>query len=377
MDPARARRAGARGVAVIALGLDTGLLTRVSLASTGGIEQKLINAVRPPPRARTGAESRRPLPVEGQMPSLAAPRNGSTAPPLTAESLRGKVVLVDFWTYSCINCLRSLPYVRAWADKYKDQGLVVIGVHAPEFAFEKDRPTCAKAVKDLGVDYPVALDNDYAIWRASTTNTGRRITSSMRRDSVRHHHFRRRRLRESEDVIPATCTWCLARAVTASRSASASPSTAKRLAPITAWIPTPTATARHRTAPVPVGAPGQRQRRAAVRNRVSSIPACRRTPSRSADPSSVASKRAIVIHRRRTPTEVAMSRIDETLAMDRRRFLRAALTGGALLVAGGALVIPRLFAADNTTVGKPGNVCWRSLPTTAATSARSWCRSWC
>jgi thiol-disulfide isomerase/thioredoxin len=76
------------------------------------------------------------------------------------------VVLVDFWTYSCINCLRSLPYTKAWAEKYRDQGLVVIGVHAPEFAFERDLGNVRKAVKDLGITFPVAVDNNYAIWRA-------------------------------------------------------------------------------------------------------------------------------------------------------------------------------------------------------------------
>lgn len=83
------------------------------------------------------------------------------SPPLTAEALKGKVVLVDFWTYSCINCLRSLPYVKAWAEKYHDQGLVVIGVHAPEFAFERDVSNVTQAMKDLGITYPVAIDNNY------------------------------------------------------------------------------------------------------------------------------------------------------------------------------------------------------------------------
>jgi thiol-disulfide isomerase/thioredoxin len=88
------------------------------------------------------------------------------SPPLTPEALRGKVVVVDFWTYSCINCLRAIPYVRAWYEKYKDQGLVVIGVHTPEFAFEKNVDNVKKAVVDLKIDFPVAIDNDYAIWRA-------------------------------------------------------------------------------------------------------------------------------------------------------------------------------------------------------------------
>jgi thiol-disulfide isomerase/thioredoxin len=86
--------------------------------------------------------------------------------PLTAKQLKGKVVLVDFWTYSCINCLRSLPYIRAWADKYKDSGLVVIGVHTPEFEFEQQLPNVEKAVRKFGITYPVALDSDKAIWDA-------------------------------------------------------------------------------------------------------------------------------------------------------------------------------------------------------------------
>src|SRR5712675_1604885 len=85
------------------------------------------------------------------------------SPPLTAQSLRGKVVLVDFWTYTCINWLRTLPYVRAWAEKYKDKGLVVIGVHTPEFEFEKDLDNIRRALKDMNVNYPVAVDSRHVI----------------------------------------------------------------------------------------------------------------------------------------------------------------------------------------------------------------------
>ncbi len=88
------------------------------------------------------------------------------SPPLSASALQGKVVLIDFWTYTCINWLRAQPYVRAWAEKYRDQGLVVIGVHSPEFSFEKDLNNVRRAVKDSGVDYPVAVDSGHAIWRA-------------------------------------------------------------------------------------------------------------------------------------------------------------------------------------------------------------------
>lgn len=189
------------GVAAIALGLDTGLLTRVSLASTGGIEQKLINAVRPAPAPERALKAGEPLPVEGEMPSLAGATGWINSAPLTTESLRGKVVLVDFWTYSCINCIRSLPYVRGWADKYKDHGLVVIGVHAPEFAFEKDPANVTKAVKDLGVDYPVALDNEYAIWKGFNNEYWPAHYFIDAQGQIRHHHFGEGGYRESEDVI--------------------------------------------------------------------------------------------------------------------------------------------------------------------------------
>ncbi len=161
------------GVVVISLGLDTGLLTRVSAASTAGLEQALLDRVRPPSPAPGGpsmtmaARGLPPgaLPVEGTLPSLAGATAWLNAPPLTAAGLRGHVVVVDFWTYSCINCLRAIPYVRAWAEKYRGQGLVVIGVHAPEFAFERNVDNVRRATADLHLDYPVAIDDDYAIWR--------------------------------------------------------------------------------------------------------------------------------------------------------------------------------------------------------------------
>ena len=189
------------GVAAIALGLDTGLLTRVSLASTGGIEQKLIDSVRPAPAPQPQLKAGDPLPVEGTFPSLAGATQWLNSPPLSTESLRGKVVLVDFWTYSCINCIRTLPYVRGWADKYKDHGLVVIGVHAPEFAFEKNPANVAKAVKDLGVDYPVALDNDYAIWKGFHNEYWPAHYFIDAQGRIRHHHFGEGNYRQSEDVI--------------------------------------------------------------------------------------------------------------------------------------------------------------------------------
>lgn len=189
------------GVAAIALGLDTGLLTRVSLASTGGIEQKLIDAARPSPPPAPVVKQGEPLPVEGEMPSLEGATQWFNSPPLSVQSLRGKVVLVDFWTYSCINCIRALPYVHAWADKYKDHGLVVIGVHAPEFAFEKDPQNVGKAIKDLGVDYPVALDNNYAIWKGFNNEYWPAHYFIDTQGRIRHHHFGEGEYAQSEDVI--------------------------------------------------------------------------------------------------------------------------------------------------------------------------------
>ena len=120
---------------------------------------------------------------------------------LTTAQLRGKVVLVDFWTYSCINCLRSIPYIEAWAEKYKSDGLVVIGVHTPEFAFEKDPSNVAKAVQDLKITYPVALDSNYAIWKAFNNQYWPAHYFIDANGEVRFHHFGEGKYDESERVI--------------------------------------------------------------------------------------------------------------------------------------------------------------------------------
>jgi cytochrome c biogenesis protein CcdA/thiol-disulfide isomerase/thioredoxin len=189
------------GVAAIALGADTGLLTRVSLASTSGIEQKLIDSVRPAPAAAPAPKPGASLPVEGELPSLAGATQWLNSAPLTPESLRGKVVLVDFWTYSCINCIRSLPYVNAWAQKYHDHGLVVIGVHSPEFAFEKDPANVAKAVKDFGITYPVAVDSNYAIWQAFNNEYWPAHYFVDAQGKIRAHYFGEGDYAGSEDTI--------------------------------------------------------------------------------------------------------------------------------------------------------------------------------
>jgi len=191
------------GVAAIALGLDTGVLARLSASGTSKVEQSLIDRIAPaasaPPQAAARPDGA--LPIEGQLPSLAGAVSWLNSPPLTAEGLRGKVVLIDFWTYSCINCLRSLPYVRAWAEKYKDQGLVVIGVHAPEFAFEKNIGNVANAVKELKLAYPVAIDNDFAIWRAFDNHYWPAHYFVDAQGRIRHHHYGEGEYAESEEVI--------------------------------------------------------------------------------------------------------------------------------------------------------------------------------
>ena len=202
------------GVVAIAFGFDTGFLTRVSLGNTAALEQGLVDKLRqgisnPQPRAsvvmdgpammqgggmmmagkpEAEAEAAK-LPPEGVMPPLSGAVEWLNSPPLTREGLKGKVVLIDFWTYSCINCLRSIPYVRAWAEKYKDQGLVVIGVHTPEFAFEKSVANVKNAVADLKIGYPVAIDSNYAIWRAFGNEYWPAHYFIDAEGRIRHHHF--------------------------------------------------------------------------------------------------------------------------------------------------------------------------------------------
>jgi thiol-disulfide isomerase/thioredoxin len=110
------------------------------------------------------------LPVLGNLPSLGGASTWLNSAPLSTTQLRGKVVLVDFWTYSCINCIRTLPHVCAWSEKYRDQGLVVIGVHTPEFGFEKDAANIGKAIARFQIDYPIAVDSDHRIWNAFHNN---------------------------------------------------------------------------------------------------------------------------------------------------------------------------------------------------------------
>ncbi|VWC70986.1 cytochrome C biogenesis protein [Burkholderia aenigmatica] len=233
------------GVGAIALGLDTGALAQLSTATTGGLETKLVDrlggrsngapaamaaAGNPADNSANGAangsggammaataeaeqaggammravdatHAPATLPVEGTLPALDGAVQWLNSPPLTAAGLRGKVVLVDFWTYSCINCLRTLPYTTAWARKYAPYGLVVIGVHAPEFAFERDIGNVKKAVHDLGIDYPVAIDNGYSIWRAFGNEYWPAHYFIDAQGRIRHHHFGEGEYAQSERAI--------------------------------------------------------------------------------------------------------------------------------------------------------------------------------
>jgi thiol-disulfide isomerase/thioredoxin len=146
------------------------------------------------------------LPVEGSLPSLAGATQWLNSPPLTAEGLRGRVVLVDFWTYTCINWLRTLPYVRAWAHKYADHGLVVIGVHTPEFDVEHDLDNVRRAVTDLHVDYPVAVDNDYAVWTAFDNHYWPALYFADAHGQIRHHRFGEGDYEQSEMVLQQLLT---------------------------------------------------------------------------------------------------------------------------------------------------------------------------
>jgi cytochrome c biogenesis protein CcdA/thiol-disulfide isomerase/thioredoxin len=216
-------------VAAIALGWDTGALTRLSAANTSRLEQALIDHIAPA-RAASGAmamqgtmtgamsgattgtpgadvmtsreaAAQHALPVEGQLPSLSGAVAWLNSAPLTRQQLRGKVVLVDFWTYSCINCLRALPYVKSWYERYGSQGLVVIGVHAPEFAFEKNETNVERAVRELGIRYPVALDNNYAIWQGFDNHYWPAHYFIDSQGQIRGHHFGEGEYAQSEQLI--------------------------------------------------------------------------------------------------------------------------------------------------------------------------------
>jgi thiol-disulfide isomerase/thioredoxin len=141
------------------------------------------------------------LPIEGDLPSLDGATTWLNSPPLTAADLRGKVVLIDFWTYTCINWLRTLPYVRAWAEKYKEHGVVVIGVHTPEFSFEHDLENVRRTARDMRVTYPIAIDNDYAIWSAFDNHYWPALYLVDAQGRIRSHHFGEGMYEQSEMIL--------------------------------------------------------------------------------------------------------------------------------------------------------------------------------
>jgi thiol-disulfide isomerase/thioredoxin len=141
------------------------------------------------------------LRAETHLPGFEGATGWLNSDPLAPEDLRGKVVLVDFWTYTCINWLRTLGYVRAWHEEYADHGLVVVGVHTPEFPFEKDADNVRWAAKDQRVEYPIALDPDYAIWRAFDNNYWPAVYIADAEGRIRHHQFGEGGYKECEMVI--------------------------------------------------------------------------------------------------------------------------------------------------------------------------------
>jgi len=141
------------------------------------------------------------LPVEGRLPSFDGATGWLNSPPLTPSGLNGKVVLVSFWTYTCINWLRQLPYLRAWAAKYADHDLVVVGVHTPEFPFEHDLANVRRAVRDRRIEYPVAIDNDYGVWTAFANHYWPALYFADAQGRIRHHNFGEGEYQQSEMVI--------------------------------------------------------------------------------------------------------------------------------------------------------------------------------
>jgi thiol-disulfide isomerase/thioredoxin len=145
--------------------------------------------------------SRFPLPVEGRMPAFTGATDWLNSEPLKPTGLYDRVVVAQFWTYTCINWLRTLPYIRTWADTYGDQGLVVVGVHTPEFDVEQNVDNVSRAAHNLGVEYPIAIDNDYAVWSAFANQYWPALYIADAEGRIRHHHFGEGGYERSEHVI--------------------------------------------------------------------------------------------------------------------------------------------------------------------------------
>lgn len=181
------------GVIAIVFNLDRTVLTQISKLSTTQIESKLLSFTDRKPKDEST--------IIKTLPEISGAVAWINSQPLEKTDLLGKVVLIDFWTYSCINCLRTLPYVKAWAEKYKDNNFVVIGVHTPEFAFEKKLKNVEKAVHDLGLNYPIAVDSDYKIWNAFQNEYWPAHYFIDHTGKIRHFHFGEGSYDKSEKVI--------------------------------------------------------------------------------------------------------------------------------------------------------------------------------
>ncbi|MCW1248225.1 cytochrome c biogenesis protein DipZ [Pseudomonas sp. SAICEU22] len=188
----------------IGTGADDRLLAATSSQQSASLEKSLLENV---PKAidyvvsKAGASTMPTLESQGAMPALDGAVQWLNSPPLSSESLRGKVVLVDFWTYDCINCQHTLPYVNDWAKKYAKDGLVVIGVHTPEYGYEKIIDNVREQVRKLDIQYPVAIDNQYAIWRAFNNQYWPAHYLIDAKGQVRYSHFGEGRYGEQEQVI--------------------------------------------------------------------------------------------------------------------------------------------------------------------------------
>ena len=174
-------------VVVIALGLDTRLLTKISSGQTNALESGLARSLGLQKAMPVGQQG--VVKDEGPLPGFDGATGWLNSPALTGKALQGKVILVDFWTYSCINCIRTIPHVKALDERYRKDGLVVIGVHTPEFAFERDSANVRKAIADFGIRYPVAIDNDYKIWRAFQNNYWPAQYLADASGRIRYHHY--------------------------------------------------------------------------------------------------------------------------------------------------------------------------------------------
>jgi thiol-disulfide isomerase/thioredoxin len=142
-----------------------------------------------------------PLPIEGKLPTLGKGAEWLNSKPLSPSDLAGKVVLIDIWNYSCINWIRQLPYVRAWAEKYKDRGLVVIGVHSPEFTFETNLDNVRRAAKAMNVPYPIVMDSDHAIWRALDNEAWPDLYFVDAQGRIRHHYYGEGAYDQAEEIL--------------------------------------------------------------------------------------------------------------------------------------------------------------------------------